>query len=184
MVSWHVICIQLQPGGPNAPFSFSLLLRITKGKISCFVFFCLCLLFLPSLGSGLLWEKFSKRSPSAVHLKVQRLKKNGGPSQSTLILPYQPEVPPETQGSSHPLQPRLQWWASNWSSCLLSSGMPPSKCPSKTSYVKCMVTKALAVPHKLLKNKTRNSYLGCSPSTSGHNLSFHRLHSSNLSSWS
>lgn len=96
MVSWQVICIQVQPGDPNTPShvpsSFSLLLPITKGKISCFVFFCVCRLILPPLGSGLLWGKFSKRSPSAVHLKVQRHKKKAGPSQSTPTIPYQPEV--------------------------------------------------------------------------------------------
>lgn len=129
----QVICIQVQPGDPNAsspsPSSSSLLWPITKGTISCFVFFCLCLLILPPLRSGLLWGKFSKRSPSAIHLKVQRLKKKAGPSQSPPILPYQPEVPLETQGSYHPLLPRLQWRAPNWSSCLLSSRMPPNIYP-------------------------------------------------------
>lgn len=124
VVSRQMICIQVQSGDPStaspAPSSFFLLSAITKGKISCFVFFCLCLLILPPLESGLLWGKSNKRSPSAIHLKFQRCRKKAGPSQSTPIIPHQPEVPLETQRSYHPLQPRPQRWAPNWSSCLLS----------------------------------------------------------------
>lgn len=63
------------------PFSLCRPFTHTKGKISCFVYFFLCLLIPPPLESGLLWRKVNKRSPSAIHLKFQRREKKAGPSQ-------------------------------------------------------------------------------------------------------